>query len=142
MGAQEPLVMDLGDPGAGPGTVGGKGSSLARLTRAGFRVPPGFYVTTSAYLDFIGRDGLREQLLSAVSEGSPAARIGDLFAGCSLPAQTADAITRAYAALGAEVPVAVRSSATVEDQPGMSAARRCRQSHPRSGSPTFSSKPC
>ncbi len=122
MGAQEPLVMDLGDPGAGPGTAGGKGSSLARLTRAGFRVPPGFYVTTSAYLDFIGRDGLREQLLSAVSEGSPAARIGDLFADRSLPAETADAITRAYAALGAEVPVAVRSSATVEDQPGMSAA--------------------
>jgi pyruvate,water dikinase len=122
MGTQEPLVMDLGDPGAGPGTAGGKGSSLARLTRAGFHVPPGFYVTTSAYLDFIGRDGLREQLLSALSEGSPAARIGDLFADRSLPAGTAEAITRAYAALGAEVPVAVRSSATVEDQPGMSAA--------------------
>ena len=122
MGAQEPLVMDLGDPGAGPGTAGGKGSSLARLTRAGFCVPPGFYVTTSAYLDFIGRDDLGEQLLSALSEGSPAARIADLFAGRSLPAETADAITRAYAALGAEVPVAVRSSATVEDQPGMSAA--------------------
>ncbi len=122
MRAQEPLLMDLGDPGAGPGAAGGKGSSLARLTRAGFRVPPGFCVTTSAYLDFIGRDGLREQLLSAVSEGSPAAWIGDLFAGRSLPVETADAITGAYAALGAEVPVAVRSSATVEDQPGMSAA--------------------
>ncbi len=66
MAAQAPLVMDLGDPGAGPETAGGKGSSLARLARAGFRVPPGFHVTTSAYLDFIGLDGLREQLLSAV----------------------------------------------------------------------------
>jgi phosphoenolpyruvate synthase/pyruvate phosphate dikinase len=53
--AQVPLVMALDDPGADPGVVGGKGASLARLARAGFRVPPGFHVTTSAYLDFIGR---------------------------------------------------------------------------------------
>ena len=77
MGAQAPLVMDLGDPGAVPGTAGGKGSSLARLTRAGFRVPPGFHVTTSAYLDFIGRGGLREPVLaamSAVDASDPATR--------------------------------------------------------------------
>ena len=41
MGAQVPLVMALDDPGAVPGVVGGKGASLARLARAGFRVPPG-----------------------------------------------------------------------------------------------------
>jgi phosphoenolpyruvate synthase/pyruvate phosphate dikinase len=29
---------------------GGKGASLARLARAGFPVPPGFHVTTGAYL--------------------------------------------------------------------------------------------
>ena len=49
MGAQVPLVMALDDAGAVPGVVGGKGASLARLARAGFRVPPGFHVTTSAY---------------------------------------------------------------------------------------------
>lgn len=122
MDTRHPLVMDLDDPGAGPGTAGGKGTSLARLARAGFRVPPGFHVTTSAYLDFIGQDDLRERLLSAAAGESPSARIGELFAGRSLPARTADAIAKAYAALGTEVPVAVRSSATVEDQPGMSAA--------------------
>jgi phosphohistidine swiveling domain-containing protein len=129
--AQVPLVLALDDPGAAPGVVGGKGASLARLARAGFRVPPGFHVTTSAYLDFIGRGGLREQVLAAMSAvdmsdvatfGAAAARVGELFAAQPLPAPTAVAIAGAYARLGDDVPVAVRSSATVEDLPGMSAA--------------------
>jgi rifampicin phosphotransferase len=128
--AQVPLVMALDDPGAAPAVVGGKGASLARLARAGFRVPPGFHVTTSAYLDFIGRGGLGEPVLAALSavDGSDAAtfdtaaaRIGDLLAGQPVPTPTAAAIAGAYACLG-DVPVAVRSSATVEDLPGMSAA--------------------
>ena len=131
MDAQVPLVMALDDPGAAPGVVGGKGASLARLARAGFRVPPGFHVTTSAYLDFIGRGGLREPVLAAMSGvdvsdaatfDAAAARIGELFAGQPVPAPTAAAIAGAYACLGDDVPVAVRSSATVEDLPGMSAA--------------------
>ena len=131
MDAQVPLVMALDDPGATPGVVGGKGASLARLARAGFRVPPGFHVTTSAYLDFIGRGGLGEPVLAALSAvdvsdaatfGAAAARIGDLLAGQPVPAPTAAAVAGAYACLGGDVPVAVRSSATVEDLPGMSAA--------------------
>ena len=131
MDAQVPLVLALDDPGAAPGIVGGKGASLARLARAGFRVPPGFHVTTSAYLDFIGRGGLREQVLAAMSAvdvsdaatfGAAAARVGELFAAQPVPAPTAAAIAGAYARLGDDVPVAVRSSATVEDLPGMSAA--------------------
>src|SRR6185437_3401933 len=51
-----------------------------------------------------------------------AARIGDLFAAQPLPTSAAAAITGAYAGLGDRVPVAVRSSATVEDLPGLSAA--------------------
>jgi len=130
VGAQVPLVMALDDPGAVPGVVGGKGASLARLARAGFRVPPGFHVTTSAYLDFIGRGGLREPVLAAMSAvdvsdaatfGAAAARIGELFAGQPVPTPTTAAIAGAYASLG-DVPAAVRSSATVEDLPGMSAA--------------------
>ena len=131
MDAQVPLVMALDDPGAVPGVAGGKGASLARLARAGFRVPPGFHVTTSAYLDFIGRGGLREPVLAAMSAvdvsdaatfDGAAARIGELFAGQPVPAPTAAAIAGAYACLGDDVPVAVRSSATAEDLPGMSAA--------------------
>ena len=131
MDAQVPLVMALDDPGTAPAVVGGKGASLARLARAGFRVPPGFHVTTSAYLDFIGRGGLREPVLAALSAvdvsdaatfDAAAACIGDLLAGQPLPAPTAAAVAGAYACLGDDVPVAVRSSATVEDLPVVSAA--------------------
>ena len=131
MGPQVPLVMALDDSGATPGVVGGKGASLARLARAGFPVPPGFHVTTSAYLDFIGRGGLREPMLAAMSAvdlsdaatlDAASARIGELFAGQLVPTPTAAAIVAAYAGLGDDAPVAVRSSATVEDLPGMSAA--------------------
>ena len=71
MGAQVPLVMALDDPGAVPALVGGKGASLARLVRAGFRVPPGFHMTTRAYLDFAGRTGLREAVPAALSAVDP-----------------------------------------------------------------------
>jgi phosphohistidine swiveling domain-containing protein len=132
-GGGEPLVLALDDLGAVPEVVGGKGASLSRLARDGFRVPPGFHVTTRAYLDFLDDDGLRERALAALSavDGSDqatfevaAARIGALFADRPVPAATATAISAAYAALGAggPVPVAVRSSATVEDLAGMSAA--------------------
>jgi pyruvate,water dikinase len=131
MSAQVPLVMALDDPGAVPAVAGGKGASLARLARARFRVPPGFHVTTGAYLDFIGRAGLREPVLAAASAvdvsnaatfDAAAARIAELVAGQPVPDATAAAIAGAYAFLGDDVAVAVRSSATVEDRPGMSAA--------------------
>ena len=130
--AQVPLVLALDDPGAVPEVVGGKGASLGRLARAGFRVPPGFHVTTAAYLDFLdggacARSCWRALSLVDVSDAgtfeAAAARIGELFAGQPVPASTAAAIAGAYASLGDDdVPVAVRSSATVEDLAGMSAA--------------------
>ena len=52
-------------------------------------------MTTSAYLDFIGRAGLREQVLAAMSAvdvsdaatfGAAAARVGELFAAQPVPA--------------------------------------------------------
>ena len=129
---QVPLVLALNDPGAVPEVVGGKGASLSRLARAGFRVPPGFHVSTTAYLDFLDGDGLRDRVLAALSlvdasdpatSEAAAARISELFAGQPVPTSTAAAIAGAYASLGDDdVPVAVRSSATVEDLPGMSAA--------------------
>jgi rifampicin phosphotransferase len=131
-GPQLPLVMTLDDVGAVPEVVGGKGASLARLARAGFRVPPGFHVTTGAYLDFLSTGGLGEELLSAMSVvdasdagtfEAAATRIGELFAERPVPAATAASVAEAYAGLGeGALPVAVRSSATVEDQPGLSAA--------------------
>ena len=131
MSAQVPLVLALDDPAAAIETVGGKGASLARLARAGFPVPPGFHVTTGAYADFVARGGLREPLMAAmalVKASEPAtfetaaAQISELFGGPSVPAATAAAIAQAYAGWGDDVPVAVRSSATAEDLPGLSFA--------------------
>jgi hypothetical protein len=128
---QVPLVMALDDPPAALATVGGKGASLARLARAGFPVPPGFHVTTRAYLDFVAHGNLREPVMAAMSivdVSDPATfetaseRIGELFAGRSVSAATAAAIAKAYVGLGDDVGVAVRSSATAEDLPGMSFA--------------------
>src|ERR1700729_4233228 len=115
-GAQVRLVLALDDPDAVPEVVGGKGASLARLARAGVRVPAGFHVTTAAYLDFLDDGLLREELLAAMAgaDGSDpatadaaAARVGELFAGRPVPASIAAAIVGAYAALGdGGVPVA------------------------------------
>ena len=39
----------IGDAASGAEALGGKGASLDRLARLGFRVPPGFCVTTAAF---------------------------------------------------------------------------------------------
>src|ERR1700722_17037243 len=136
--------MTLSDPAATVPAVGGKGASLARLARAGLRVPPGFCVTTQAYLDFVARGRLQASLdcvargglqaggaAAAAADGpDPAAasaearsqRIRALFAAAPMPAAAAAAIEAAYAALGHEVAGAGRASATAEDLPGLSAA--------------------
>ncbi|TDE59037.1 pyruvate, phosphate dikinase [Nonomuraea mesophila] len=111
-------VIPLDDAAADLATAGGKGASLARLARAGLPVPGGFHVTTGAYRAFVA--GFRDEILRA-SSADPAA-IARMFAEHDMPAGIAEEIRRAYAALGDDVPVAVRSSATAEDLPGMSFA--------------------
>ena len=49
-------------------TVGGKGLSLAVLSRAGIPVPSGFVITTEAYTAFSGQlipDSLQQSLIAA-----------------------------------------------------------------------------
>ncbi|NUP62899.1 MAG: pyruvate, phosphate dikinase [Nonomuraea sp.] len=105
-------VIPLDDPAADLETAGGKGASLARLARAGLSVPGGFVVTTEAYRSFVA--GFRDRIAS----GDAAA----LFAAHDIPQELAAEIRAAYDALGDDVAVAVRSSATAEDLPGMSFA--------------------
>ncbi|HSU35956.1 MAG TPA: PEP/pyruvate-binding domain-containing protein, partial [Propionibacteriaceae bacterium] len=88
-------VRELADRSGGLAELGGKGESLARLAAAGFPVPDGFHVTTRAHRRFLA-DG-------------------------QLAPDVAAAILDAYHALGSPA-VAVRSSATTEDQPGASYA--------------------
>lgn len=127
-----PIILDLSDPGATLEAAGGKGASLARLYAAGFPVPEGFHITTGAYRRFIAENDLQpviEAVLERVDPSRPgtleaASRaIQEAFFGARLPTDLGDAIEQAYAGLpGAEPPVAVRSSATAEDQPDFSFA--------------------
>ena len=120
-------VRRLDDPGADVATVGGKGASLATLTRAGLPVPPGFHVTTAAYRRFVAEHDLQERIVASATAEDPAgagdaeARIAELFAAHEVPDDVAGPIRKAYAGLGAPA-VAVRSSATAEDLPGASFA--------------------
>jgi len=109
---------------------GGKGLNLTRPYRAGFPVPPGFIIGTTAYLSFVAKHGLSAAILDTVAHIDPgdpdaleaaAQTIRAQFAAAETPADLAAEIRSAYADLGCP-PVAVRSSATAEDLPGHSFA--------------------
>jgi pyruvate,water dikinase len=115
--------------------VGGKGANLARLTRAGFSVPPGFIITTDVYHDFVEANKIADPIhaaLAGLSLGDSltleqaSQTIRSAFSSGALPPGLKTAISEAYAALrpsSAEPqPVAVRSSATAEDLPDLSFA--------------------
>jgi pyruvate,water dikinase len=107
--------------------AGGKGANLGELMQAGVVVPPGFVVGASTYASFVEGTGLRERItvrLEQVDVDDPAAleaaaaEIRRLIETEPVPAAIADDIRTAYRELvGRELdaPVAVRSSATVED---------------------------
>jgi pyruvate, water dikinase len=111
--------------------AGGKGANLGELTRAGLPVPPGFVVTAPAFLAAMEDRGVREQLrdgatavdtadLSTLQDASRA--LQDLVREAGVPDWLRQEVADAYAALGADVPVAVRSSAIGEDSGGASFA--------------------
>ncbi|GAA2095560.1 hypothetical protein GCM10009841_06760 [Microlunatus panaciterrae] len=120
-------VRDLGDPGAGLGEVGGKGESLARMIGAGLPVPGGFHLTTWAYRDFVEGHDLQPQIeaqAARAAQGEPeeaSAAIRALFVEHEPPEALRAGVTEAYDLMGAGA-VAVRSSATAEDLPGLSFA--------------------
>ncbi|MBB5081750.1 PEP/pyruvate-binding domain-containing protein [Nonomuraea endophytica] len=109
------LVLPFDDVGADLASAGGKGASLARMARAGLPVPGGFHISTGAYRAFVA--GFRDELDPADPE-----RVAGVFARHAVPEEIAAEVREAYAALGEDVPVAVRSSATAEDLPDMSFA--------------------
>jgi pyruvate,water dikinase len=125
-----PLAVPLDSPSATLELVGGKGASLARLSQAGLPVPPGFHLTTAAYRKFVEDNALQTAILDAVqparaddpaSLDRAAERIRTLLVGARMPVAVAAEIGRRYDEMGGGA-VAVRSSATAEDLPGMSFA--------------------
>ena len=113
------------------GRVGGKCASLGEMTRAGVAVPPGFAVTTDAYLAMLDETRLREEITAQLSRVDfddvealerAAQAIQIRFRSHHLPLAVEAAIRAGYAEIGEGVPVAVRSSATAEDLPDASFA--------------------
>jgi pyruvate,water dikinase len=109
--------------------AGGKGANLGEMTAAGLPVPPGFVVLAAAYHAFLDASGLREHIsgiLDTLDIRDPrtlevaAADIQAAIGRAEMPAAVREAALDAYIALsggaGAEpLPVAARSSATMED---------------------------
>ena len=129
------ITFDAYEPEHQP-IVGGKCSSLGASTRAGLPVPQGFAVTTHAFADSMDRDevagAVRKELhgldihnMGALSVVGSKCREIVLDAGPSIAAEAS--IRAGYQALCdaagvKDLPVAVRSSATAEDQPDASFA--------------------
>jgi pyruvate, water dikinase len=84
--------------------AGGKGASLARMSALGLPVPQGFVIPADVLASVVDVDALRAALPDA-------AKAQAIVATAQPPAE----IGEAYAALGDDPPVAVRSSAIAED---------------------------
>jgi pyruvate,water dikinase len=120
--------------------VGGKCASLGTMSQAGLPVPPGFAVTTAVFADAKAASGSRDRLtriiddqlsgLEVIDQGTltlVAAQARELVTSWAVPEAHEAVIRRMYDELCAlsgvdDVPVAVRSSATVEDSPDASFA--------------------
>ncbi|WP_370589190.1 phosphoenolpyruvate synthase [Thermoactinomyces sp. CICC 10521] len=111
--------------------VGGKGANLGELTKAGFPVPAGFCVTTSAYRRFIHEssemDGYFRQLEQLdAGQLEPIREIGQKIREhlhtLPIPDEIRNALIEAWQEAGNDAAYAVRSSATAEDLPTASFA--------------------
>ncbi|KMN76837.1 phosphoenolpyruvate synthase [Chromobacterium alkanivorans] len=120
--------------------VGGKNASLgemiSQLAGSGVRVPGGFATTAQAYRDFLQHNGLADKISAAlakldIDDVSELARIGkeirQWIIDTPFPAKLDADIKEAWDQMvadagGADISVAVRSSATAEDLPDASFA--------------------
>ncbi len=106
--------------------AGGKGANMGEMVAAQLPVPPGFVVLRDSYLESMRAAGVADELNAAHREamrqaGEPGrfeeacARMKDIVLRAGMPPQVRDRIVAAYRAMGPDVNVAVRSSATGED---------------------------
>jgi pyruvate,water dikinase len=106
--------------------AGGKGANMGELVAARLPVPPGFVLLRDCYRDSMHAGGadtelsaLHREALDTVTDTTQLAGLCEWLQGLVRKAGVADsvrdAVLDAYRSLGAEVVVAVRSSATGED---------------------------
>jgi pyruvate,water dikinase len=103
---------------------GGKSTSLGELMAGEIPVPPGFAIATSAFHAFLEAGDLEARIADAMAGVKPddvttvqaaANAIRDAVSATDVPDDVRADIVAAYAALGDDEPVAVRSSAVGED---------------------------
>jgi pyruvate,water dikinase len=124
------MILPLQTERATLENAGGKGVNLAKLARAGYAVPGGFLIATAAYRAYVAANDLGTKIHDRVT-ATPPDDVGALqaasdeirgwFSAGVIPPELGDAIRASYRGIG-QPPVAVRSSATAEDLPGMSFA--------------------
>jgi pyruvate, water dikinase len=107
-------------------TAGGKGASLARMTRAGLPVPEGFVLTAEVLEAALAAAGRRADVLELVRSGGDQAAAAEAVQRIVLDLEPGreveEAIFAACLQLGEHRPVAVRSSACAEDSEAASFA--------------------
>src|SRR5438309_3385251 len=117
------LWLDRCTPGLA-GRVGGKAVGLGHLHRQSLEVPAGFVITTDAYRDWTDRRSLLQEVTrllerstGVAAEDRASKEIRAVFEASPHLDEVAAEVRAAYDELGggADVPVAVRSSATAED---------------------------
>jgi pyruvate,water dikinase len=111
--------------------VGGKGANLGEMTQAGFPVPNGFVVTSSAYVHMIEVNNLQDKIKAVLKDlnvedadalNRASKQVQKIIENSPFPKDIEEQIFKAYDKLGDNPWVAVRSSATAEDLPQASFA--------------------
>ena len=124
------LLVSLDQPAARlPNVAGGKGAALAKMRAAGLPVPFGFVATAQAFRlsTFSLPQDLERQLDAAdpsdVDTLEPLCLLArQTIAQAGVPEEVASAVVAAHRGAGDGLAMAVRSSATAEDQPWASFA--------------------
>lgn len=124
------MILEFESPEITLQNAGGKALNLSRLARAGFNVPPGLILSTMAYHSFVIQNRLSESInagLQGLAFDRPeklelvSRRIRSAFGAADLPHEIKRQIVEIHQHLDA-ASLAVRSSATAEDLPGLSFA--------------------
>ena len=125
----QPVVAWLGAVEGEVALVGGKAASLDRLARSGFRIPPGFCVTTEAFERQLAAIPDAAELIARLPDEGARGALTAAFEAAPLDGEVATSVAAALddlvgqlAALGARPSFAVRSSGIGEDSSAASFA--------------------
>jgi pyruvate,water dikinase len=118
-----PPVVRLPAADAGlTAVIGGKGRGLDRMLRAGFPVPSAAAITTQAYRLFAEDPIIQAVIDQARRISVPAGTVDQAFLAAPIQPDLADQIAAGAREVGRGGPIAVRSSASVEDMASLSFA--------------------